>query len=439
MKTPLIGKNQKRQRSDKTMKIAFVAQPFDGVLPPHQNSIGLIIYHTARQLAREAQVTVYLAQREGIGVQQLGNVTYRPVPTRGDHRLMSLARRIPGLTDRTKLLSSSFYSLFYAVRVALDARIRSFDIIHILNFSQFAPLIKRFNRCSKVALEMQCEWLEQIDRTIIERRLRSVDLITGDSDHIVDGIRSALPKITIPVVTTYNGFDAERFTPLQEPDFGVGRRTQTALFVGRVSPEKGVHLLLEAFAKVLERLPTVRLVVAGPRTHLPLEYISGLSNDRNITQLTAFYDGTISTNYNDYIDKRAIELGIMDKIEFTGSLPQEQLPAVYRGASVLVNPSFSESFGMSLVEAMAVGRPVVGTRVGGMKEIVEHGVTGFLVESGDTKGLTEALVRLLTEPELAADMGRRGRERALERFSWPARTAVLKTTYDDLLRSTVTV
>ncbi|MGH8473177.1 MAG: glycosyltransferase family 4 protein, partial [Gammaproteobacteria bacterium] len=357
------------------MKIAFVAQPFDGVLPPRQNSIGLIIYHTARQLARDAAVTVYLPQGDDGDVREQDGVTYRPVSTRVDDAVLSFAKRYPSLVDGSKLFTSGLYYLNYITRVALDLRRSGFDIIHIVNFSQFAPVVKRLNPDTRVVLEMQCEWLEQLDHRMVAKRLRSVDLITGDSEHITHGVRNAFPNLSTPCRTAYNGFDEDRFTPDGTKHAG---RAPTLLFVGRVSPEKGVHLLVDALAVVVKRFPEARLVSAGARSQAPLEYLIGLSKDQALTQLAAFYDGRLSTNYQEYLDRRARELGVSRNIEFTGALPQSELPNLYGSASVLVNPSFSESFGMSLVVAMATRKPVVATRVGGMKEIVEDGRTGFL-------------------------------------------------------------
>lgn len=416
------------------MKIAFVAQPFDGVLPPRQNSIGLIIYHTARQLARDAAVTVYLAQGNDSGVRQQDGVTYRPVSTRVDDAVMSFVQCYPSLVDGSRLFSSGLYYLYYIARVAWDVRRSGFDIVHIVNFSQFAPVVKRLNPDTRVVLEMQCEWLEQLDRRMIGNRLRSVDLVTGDSDHITHGVRKAFPGLPIPCRTAYNGFDEDRFQPDGDASALRAGPAPTLLFVGRVSPEKGVHLLVDALADVVKQVPEARLVVAGPRNQAPLEYLVGLSKDEALAQLAVFYDGRLSTNYQEYLDRRARELGVDRSIEFTGALPQSELPNLYRRASVLVNPSFSESFGMSLVEAMATRKPVVATRVGGMKEIVEDGRTGFLVEQGDAAGIARAVIRVLSDSSLAAEMGRRGRQRALARFSWATRARHLDAYYEEVLR-----
>jgi len=105
------------------------------------------------------------------------------------------------------------------------------------------------------------------------------------------------------------------------------------------------------------------------------------------------------------------------------------LPAWYRAATVVVNPSLSESFGISIVEGMACGIPVVGTKVGGMLETIVDGETGRSVDAERPDLLAAALLEVLGNRELANAMGQHGRQRAVERFSWRARADRLIATY----------
>jgi glycosyltransferase involved in cell wall biosynthesis len=91
--------------------------------------------------------------------------------------------------------------------------------------------------------------------------------------------------------------------------------------------------------------------------------------------------------------------------------------ALYGIMDVVAVPSQFEGFGLSAAEAMAAGRPVVGTRVGGLAEIIEDGVTGYLISPDDSTGFAAALVRVLSDPHEAAIMGQRGRKRVSEQFS----------------------
>jgi glycosyltransferase involved in cell wall biosynthesis len=109
-------------------------------------------------------------------------------------------------------------------------------------------------------------------------------------------------------------------------------------------------------------------------------------------------------------------------------LPHDLLRKEYRTASVLVNPSFSESFGMSLIEAMACGTPVIATRVGGMTEVVDG--VGRLTECGDAPALADAILSVLGNETAGAHAG--GRERVLQRYAWDRVAETLERCYEGI-------
>jgi glycosyltransferase involved in cell wall biosynthesis len=156
------------------------------------------------------------------------------------------------------------------------------------------------------------------------------------------------------------------------------------LTVGRLIPIKGHIVLLRAFAEARRELPSLRLRIAGRG---PLE-----------PALRAL----------------AKELGIDDAVDFLGYVAPIQ-DAVEESAIIVV-PSMGEGFGMVALEAMERARPVIAAEIGGLGELVEDGVTGLLVPSGEAPPLAEAIVRLGSDLGLAARMGEAGRRRALERF-----------------------
>jgi glycosyltransferase involved in cell wall biosynthesis len=418
------------------MKIAFVAQPFDLVLPPHQSSIGLIVYNTARLLADRADVTVYHpTQRpaEQAFVDDRG-VTFRAIDTRLDLRLGKVLRHIPLLIDHSRYFDYSAYFYNYIRRIALDARTHRFDIAHILDFSQFALAFKRHNTTTKIVLEMQCEWLAQLERSTVIHRLEHVDLVTGCSNHITDGVKRAIGDIGVPCRTAYNGIDPDRFRNDEEGNSSPCAISRVILFVGRVSPEKGVHDLIEAMPEVVRHDPQARLRIVGPTASLPLEFIVGLSDDPTLRKLARFYDGSVTTDYQAYLERRIVDLNLTEHVEFKGAVPQFELADLYRASRVLVNPSYSESFGMTVTEGMAVGLPVVVTAVGGMKELVEVNKTGFLVEQDHPEQIAKALLTLLQDDQLCRTMGTRGMERVREHFSWQKRADNLWSYYGELVQ-----
>ena len=156
------------------------------------------------------------------------------------------------------------------------------------------------------------------------------------------------------------------------------------LCVGRLIPIKGHIVLLRAFAAARREVPGLRLDVAGRG---PLE-----------PALRAL----------------AKELEVEDAVRFLGHVAQIQR-AIEQAAAVVV-PSMGEGFGMVALEAMERARPVIAAEIGGLGELVEDGVTGVLVPAGEAEPLARAIVRLASNLELAAEMGKAGRRRAVEQF-----------------------
>lgn len=158
------------------------------------------------------------------------------------------------------------------------------------------------------------------------------------------------------------------------------------LSVGRLNYQKGFQYLLKAMPIVLQKIPDAKLVVVG--------------------------DGEQFT----YLNELSQSLGLSNSVIFTGALPPMGIPDAYAAADVFVLPSIFESFGIALIEAQAAGKPVVGTRVGGAPEALQEDETGFLVDPGDSEQLGEAIIRVLSDEELAREMGENGKKFVEARF-----------------------
>ena len=117
------------------------------------------------------------------------------------------------------------------------------------------------------------------------------------------------------------------------------------------------------------------------------------------------------------LKSRARDLGMGDKVVFTGSVPQSRLPAYYSAADVFVLPSYTESFGLAALEAMACGTPVVASRVGGLSTFIKHGETGYLIPWRRPEPFAQRLDMLLANPGLRDTLGAAARAKALE-MSW---------------------
>jgi glycosyltransferase involved in cell wall biosynthesis len=186
------------------------------------------------------------------------------------------------------------------------------------------------------------------------------------------------------------------------------------LFIGRISPEKGLHVLVEALPEVIKYYPQMQLTMVGPKVAAPVEFIAALSDDATVANLAAFYHG----NYFTHLHERLQTLQITPHVTFAGPVPYACIVDYYGAADVVVQPSLSDAFPGPILEAMASGLPVVATRVGGIPESVEHEKTGLLVEPGDPQALARAILRLLTDDSLRRAMGKAARQRAVALFSW---------------------
>ena len=415
-----MRKHRQMAFSKKPLKIAFVQDPFDGVLPPNQSSIGLWTYHVVRHLPANCHATIFAKRMfshdsQGDDAQiEVDNVDFRYVTSTPNRLWLRLSKLLSYFhSTRRPPFAALYHNLDYILQIALLIRKERFDVVHIHNFSQFVPVVRALNPQTKIVLHMHGEWLSQLDPQLIEPRIQKADAVFGSSKYITSLIQRRFPQYADACHTVYNGVDSEFFVPKHKETETTERKGPRLLFVGRVSPEKGVHILLDAFRIVAQQKPKVHLDILGPVGAMPKEFLVGLSDDAEVAELGKLY----SSDYLANLQSR-IPADLADQVTFHGHIAQSQLLEHYQATDILINPSFSESFGMSLVEAMACEKPVVATRVGGMQEIVQHGTTGLLVERNNATALAEAILQLLADHDKRAAMGKAGRKRVLELFAW---------------------
>jgi glycosyltransferase involved in cell wall biosynthesis len=156
-------------------------------------------------------------------------------------------------------------------------------------------------------------------------------------------------------------------------------------------------------------------------------YVGRLSPEKGILELIAAADGMPLVVVGDGPLREQVPQAL-------GFVPNAELGPYYRRAAVVAVPSLREGYGVVCAEAMAHGKPVVASAVGGLLDLVAHGETGLLVPPGDTDGLREALRWLLGDAELRQRMGEAGRERARERLGWERATAETLRAYEDALQ-----
>jgi glycosyltransferase involved in cell wall biosynthesis len=404
------------------MKVAFVSQPWTVAAPVDGcDSIAIWTHRVAKRLLdANVKEIIFYGKPDSSKPKAFyseANIHYRGIAVGVDRwlRILRILDRWGILNPKRPFFASPFYYLGYILQVAKDLQKQQCDIIHVHNFSQFLPIIRAFNPQSKIVLHMHCEWLTQLDSATIAKRLACADLIIGCSDYITQKIRDRFPQFSDRTQAVYNGVDTDYFVPpsISSESQTPNKNSYKLLFVGRISPEKGLHILLDSLPKIVKHYPQIQLIFIGPESIISKEFIISLSDEQTVAELAKFYPGS----YLAFLKKKLI-LDLSSKVSFLGHMEQEELLKHYWDADLLINPSLSESFGMSLVEAMATETPAIATRVGGMTSAIAERQTGLLVEPNNPDALANAIIQLLSDQKLRQSMGIAGRERVMALFSW---------------------
>jgi len=225
-----------------------------------------------------------------------------------------------------------------------------------------------------------------IERTAVEAADRVIAVSSGMRDDIVRHFRVDPAR----VVVIHNGIDPDRFRRTERTDAleRRGIKRPYVLFVGRITDQKGIFHLLEAAPALAASGVGVVLCASAPDTPEIEERLRrAVPRHPNVTWINAM-------------------------------VPVEEVVQLYSHAAVFACPSVYEPFGLINLEAMACETPVVASAVGGIVEVVDDGVTGVLVPPGRPDELAAALRRVMADPDRAREMGRAGRRRVEERFSW---------------------
>src|SRR5208283_1822527 len=208
------------------------------------------------------------------------------------------------------------------------------------------------------------------------------------------------------VVTVHTGIDLSRFDPDNTPallrqELGLGASAPVIGTVSILRIKKGHQILLEAIPMVLEKIPDAVFVFAG--------------------------DGPQRENISNEINKS----GLSGKVFMLGL--RQDIPAILKSVDIFVLPTLQEAHGGVFVEAMAMRKPVIGTDVGGVGEVIKHGVNGYLIGPRNAKALAEAIIEMLGNKEGIAAMGAEGRKMVEEQFSTEKMCASMYALYASLL------
>ncbi len=413
------------------MKIAFVNQPIHGTTLPPVGSISIWTYEVARRLAASNQVLVYGRRFAGQARQEIHDgVTYRRLWTAADQWLnLFLQPASRACSPRRPLFASPLFFPEYALKVAIDLRRRQFDVVHVQNFSQMVPIIRALNPDIRIVLHMHCEWLTQLDRKIIEPRLACTDAIVSCCDYLTNRTREAFPRFSDRCCTLHNGVDVNHFVKPDGEGAGNGTVARSIVYIGRISPEKGVHVLLEAFERVIESRPHVELVLIGPDHVQPEQFYVSICDDPKVKRLSRLCAGSYRSFLQQRLSPRAAE-----QVHFVPYVAHDHVVQYLRRADIFVQPSiWAEPFPLAVLEALATGVPVVASSTGGLVECIGNGETGLLVEPDNAPELAGAILQLLADDCARRRMGVMARRRAAEEFSWEHTVQRLGTIYGEIV------
>lgn len=325
-------------------------------------------------------------------------------------------------------------SLCFSIPLAswLKRSITAFDIVHIHGIYRFPttygawcarragvpyiirphgsldPFLFRQSRFGKWALPLKRFYERLFDLPNLNHA-SAIHYTAKEEMERADFLELRAPAVIIP-----NGIDWQQYAQLPQSEgfrqrIGLGSQTPLVLFLGRINFKKGLDLLVSSFARVLEKVPEARLAIVGPDNE----------------------------GYGSKVRQWCREQDIADKVYFVDHLGLEEVKQAYVDAEVFVLPSYTENFGMTVVEAMACGCPVViSDQVNIWREVEEEGAG--LVVGLDPAQIANAICWVLEDKDAAREMGLRGRVAAEKRYSWPRIVEKLTQVYKKLIEEDVT-
>jgi glycosyltransferase involved in cell wall biosynthesis len=219
---------------------------------------------------------------------------------------------------------------------------------------------------------------------VTQRIWNRANSVVALSDGLRQIARQSNDSLDMQVIP--NGIDIEKFRAKTISQASSKDDPLKIITVTRLLERKGVHHLLEAIARPSPLNVTLQIVGSG--------------------------------SYEQELRDRTSELGLTDRVNFTGFVHTDDLPKLYRAADLFALPSMTESFGLVFAEAMACALPIVATVVGGIPELIRSGQEGILVEPGQPEQIRTALEKLLSNRTALIEMGNAGRRRIEQKYTW---------------------
>ncbi|PPD01214.1 MAG: group 1 glycosyl transferase [Methylotenera sp.] len=302
----------------------------------------------------------------------------------------------------------------YGQRVAKV--VRDFDIVYLHNEPNILLFLRK-RTGQKIVLHMHNDHLSmRLFRPLYRRALTKVDRVICVSDYIRRQAVSHFPEFADKFSVVFNATDPDIFKPYGDEAecqlkdvIRLEQGKKYLLYVGRLSPVKGVHVLIEAFSEIHRRMPDVHLIIAG----------------------SSFFGGAAKTAY----EQQLVDLAesVSDAIIFTGYLPHQKLKYLYSIVDMVVLSSvWQDPCPLVVLESMASGTCLVSSSVGGIPEIVENGITGILVEPANPELLATAICMTLGDTTMLKEMESNARQKIISGYTWERLVCELENLFGSL-------
>jgi phosphoheptose isomerase len=307
---------------------------------------------------------------------------------------------------------------------------RPFDVIHAHFFlsglvaadikqALDVPFVVTFHALGRVRRQFQGANDHFGDErfAIEERVVREADAIVAECPQDEEDLIRLYDADPARITVVPAGFDPGEFEPLSRPlarlELGLDPAERILLQLGRIVPRKGVDNAIRGLGSLVhDRGVPARLLVVGGSTREP-----DLDADPELARLAEV----------------AREARVEDRVEFVGRRDRHELATYYNAADIFISTPWYEPFGITPLEAMACGTPVLGSNVGGIKFSVRDGETGYLVPPNDPATLAERAAHLYKHPKLMTVFGRQAIRRVNDLFTWERVAASMAALYDDVL------
>lgn len=284
-----------------------------------------------------------------------------------------------------------FLSWFYCVIYFKE--IKKSDVVEIHNSYKYISILKKLNYKGKIILHMHNNYLEHLSEKDLKNISQNISILITCSDFLQERIRVKSKELYQKSFTVYNGFDEKQFYPHKEKN----DKELSLGYVGRIDFNKGLHILLDIYALLLIKIPTLKLYVIGGSGF----GVNGSSYEKQCIQKIDMLRKNNKAN-----------------IEYLGYIHNKDLPKLYNKFKLFCSFSLeNEAFGMTYIESMACKTPVLAHKIGGVKEAIYFDEM-LIDNTNDINEIVIKIENILINKELYKSLSEEGYQRVKTHFTW---------------------